>query len=249
MTARQDEIEDQADGVVRLTREDFIRDYWDYKAGQHVTILAPSGGGKTQFSFELLGATATPECPAYVLVMKERDKTVSMFAKRFHFRILKSWPPPTLIKFQKKPPGYVVWPPGNPNVHVEKARHANIFARVIQWLYWSKGKKILFADESYSLEKELGLVEEINRIHTKGRGMDCGLWCASQRPAWISQWAYQANHVFIGNDPDRKARERYGEIASGIDPAVIREVNERLAPFEFLYINREHKTMCIVEAS
>lgn len=248
MAVRRDPDEYAAE-VTTFGRKEFIDGYWDYKAGQHVTILGSSGSGKTQFGFELLGATATPELQATMLVMKERDATVTKFAKRFTFKIIRSWPPPPVLPFQKKPPGYVLWPPGDPDENVESWRQATVFRKAIRDLYWKKGKSIIFADESYSLEEELKLTKTVNRVHTKGRGMDTGIWSASQRPAFISQWAYQANHLFLAFEPDRKARDRYGEISSGIDPALIRAVTERLGSYEFLYINREDRSMCIVGAS
>lgn len=233
--------------VARIPRAEFLAEYWEYRAGEHVTVLAPSGGGKSQLGLELLGATATPKLPAYILVMKPQDETVTKFAKQYHFRVIREWPPPPLLPFQDKPSGYVLWPKGNPNVKLENQQHSIVFGRAIQDLYWRKGKSIIFADEGYSLEAELKLSDELNRVHTKGRSMSCGLWTASQRPAFISQWAYQANHLFLGNDPDRKARDRYGEIASGIDPALIRATTASLRQYEFLYICRDARTMCIVE--
>lgn len=240
--------EEYAESVTAFGRDEFMNEYWDYKAGQHVTCLAPSGGGKTQFIMDLLGRTANPRLQATVFVMKERDTTVDEFAKRYKFKIIRNWPPPPNIPFTQKPAGYCLWPPGNPDPAIEEWQHAQIFRAAIRDLYWKPGKKIIFADESYSMEEELGLTKDVNRVHTKGRGMDTGIWSASQRPAFISQWAYQANHLFLGNDPDRKARDRYAEISGGIDPALIRAVTERLAQYEFLYLNRQHRTMCIVGA-
>lgn len=76
--------------------------------------------------------------------------------------------------------------------------------------------------------------------------MESGLWVASQRPAFISRWAYQAQHLFLSNDPDKDTQKRYGEIGAGVDPDLVRELTAKLKMYEWVYINRDHRTLCIV---
>lgn len=239
--------------IVSHSRAEFLRDYWDYKAGEMTTILAPTGGGKTELSFDLLGATIGEKLPAVILVMKPRDSTVSRFQRRYKLAVLRDWPPPKLrflkrVWGEKPPPGWVLWPTETDDPDRDDARHETIFRRCIRWCY-KRGPVIIFADETYSLEHELKLERDLRRIWTKGRSMKCGLWAASQRPVWISRWALQGHHLFLGYDPDRKMQERYAEIGGGLDPEVIRWQVARLKAFEFLYINRDQRTMCVVRAS
>jgi len=229
-------------------RQTFYHDIWDYAPGEHVTILAPTGGGKTQIAYELLGYTAKPTLQAVVLVMKPRDDTVDKFTKRYKFKVVRDWPPPRLRILEGKPPGYVLWPKEYGDPAADDARHTTIFSRAIRDLY-RKGNKITFADETYSLEKEMGLSRDLVRVWTKGRSMGDGLWAASQRPAWISQWAYQAHHLFLANDPDQRTQERYGDIGAGFDPRMIIEILNGMQRFQFLYINRDDRSMCIVDAN
>lgn len=233
--------------IVTFERKVFLDEVWDYCSGEMVTILAPFGGGKTQMGYELLGATATEKLQAVVLVMKPRDKTVAKFTAEEKFRIVRDWPPTKLRMWDKKPRGYVLWPTHSFDPDRDDARHGAIFKRAILWCY-KKGKFIVFADETYSLEHELGLTNILRTLWTKGRSMDCGLWAASQRPAFISLWAYQAHHLFIGHDSDVGAQKRYGEIGGGIDPEVVRQTVMSLKLYQFLYINRNDRTMCIVDA-
>lgn len=233
--------------VKTFGREHFIQDVFDYHPGDHVTVLAPSGGGKTQLAYQLLGATATPELQATVMVMKPRDTTVDRFTKRYGFKVVRDWPP-TIIPRMSKPPGYVLWPKETDDPDADDRRHADIFRRAIRDDY-RKGHKIVFADETYSLEEELGLKDDLRRIWTKGRSMACGLWAASQRPVWISRWAFQAQHLFLGHDPDVEMQRRYGEIGGGIDPDLIRQLTAGLREFQFVYISRDERAVCIVDRS
>lgn len=252
-------------GATRLTRADidivsfdratFWAEVFDYRPGQCCTFLAPFGGGKTQIAFEALGATASPELPATVFVMKPKDDTVTRFAKQYGFKTVRDWPP-TKVKMwgritNNQPPGWILWPSETGDPDRDEAVQEAIFRRAIRIMYLEAKKKpnIMFVDETYSLENELGLTKELVRAWTKGRSIGNGLWAATQRPAYISLWAYQAQHLFIGFDADRKAQDRYAEISAGFDPATIRALVQGLKRYEFLYISREERSMCIIEAS
>ena len=62
--------------VLSFPRDDFLSRRWRYRAGEHVTILGPTGSGKTYLGYQLLEKVATPKLPGIVLVMKPRDATV-----------------------------------------------------------------------------------------------------------------------------------------------------------------------------
>jgi hypothetical protein len=236
--------------VVRYGRKEFVEEVFDYAPGQHVTILAPSGGGKTHLGYQLLKEAATPECPAVVLVMKPRDETVTRFSRAARFRTVRRWPPPLRSALQGKPPGWVLWPPTTFDPDTDDAVQKAVFSRAILSCY-KRGDRILFADETYSLENELpqgGLTKPIRTVHTKGRSMGCGMWSASQRAAYINRWAYQAHHLFLGGETDEDAQKRFSEIGAAVDKALVRHVVANLRVHEFLYINRDERTMCIVEA-
>lgn len=248
MVRRRSEL--SPDDVHRFGHREFLDEVFDYKPGEHVTILAPSGGGKTHVSYELLEVTARPDLQAIVFVMKPRDETVDKFTKRTGFRVVRQWPPPVRNRvFASKPPGWALWPKTSFDPDVDESRQFAIFKKAIQDSY-RKGNRILFADETYSLENELphgGLTKWLRTVHTKGRSMKCGIWSASQRAAYINRWAYQAHHLFLGHDPDDDAQKRLSEIGAAVDKALVREVVAELRQYEWLYIHRDSRTMCIVE--
>lgn len=231
--------------VMRFGRQEFLNEVWDYAPGEHVTVLAPTGGGKTQLAYQLLGKSAKPDLAAVVFVMKPRDETITKFSRQYKFRTIRDWPPSTFSQRIQKPPGWVLWPTETNDWDADDERHKEVFRRAIRDNY-RRGDRIIFADETYSLEQELNLTKDLNKVWTKGRSMKAGLWAASQRPVWISRWSLQAHHLFLGHDPDVKAQERYGEIGGGIDPAQVRYIVSRLKRYEFAYISREERAMCIV---
>lgn len=246
-------------GIVTFDRGTFFGQVFDYSDGECCTFLCPYGGGKTQIAFEALRVAATPERQATAFIMKSRDDTVTAFGEALGFETIRDWPPSQLKTlrgrlFGKKPPGYLLWPQETGNLDYDEYNQRRIFERAIIDMYNSarkrKGKpNIMFADETYSLEKELGLSRPLIRAWTKGRSIGNGLWAASQKPIFISTWAYQAQHLFLGFDADKRTQERYAEIGAGFDPEVIIAILKSLARFQFLYISREQRSMCIIDAS
>lgn len=242
------------DSVVTYSREEFLTEVWDYEPGQHVTILGATRNGKTHLAFELLEQTASPDLQALVIVMKPRDHLVSAWAKahKDEYRVIRDWPPSKVRDIGKKPTGWVLWPKVIGDPDYEDVRHARIFMRAIRDCY-DTGERIVFADEVVSLEREYNYPEygvamrkQLERVWSKGGSMECGLWSASQRPANISLFAYQAQHLFLSRDPDENNQKRYGEIG-GIDPMLVRELTARLKMYQWLYIHRDDQTLCIVD--
>lgn len=235
--------------VQRINREEFIKEYFDYKPGEHVTLLASTGSGKTRLSLELLEEVANPENPAVVLVMKPRDETVEEFGEKNGYKRIQSWPP-RKNPFKAKPAGYLLWPHENWNdLEETEERQANVFYKCLADTY-QKGNHIIFADEVVSLEKELGLSKDLNRLWTKGRSMGTGIWGASQRPANISLNAYsQASHLFLSFDNNKDTRQKYGEIG-GMDPRLIIDATMELDEYEWVYVHPKGRqsTICIVSA-
>jgi len=232
--------------IQSFPRDAFIEDYWDYSAGEHVTFLGPTQSGKTTLAYQLLGESATEKLPAIVLVMKPKDPVVTDWTKRYKWKKVETWPPVDVPYVSPKRSGYVLWPKhsfdpdkDNPKLHRE-------FRKAMLYCY-EKGDRILFADELYGVDHELKLRDEVITIYSRGAAMGCGLWAATQKPSHIPLWAYsQAEHLFLANDPDKRARERYGEIG-GIDPKFVEAQTLRLPKYHWLYIRRTGPVACIVE--
>ena len=244
-----------------MPADEFVRDYWTIDRGEHVSLIGPTGTGKTTLGMKLLaGATAQhDDTTGVVLAMKphkrpprpgERrkvtgDETVANLTRDLGGRVLRSWPPPRLWPWERPPAFWTLWPEHTFDIDLDEQRHAEMFGRLLVDRY-RRGSSWVFADETYSLTHEMGLAKPLVTLWTKGRSMDTGLIGATQKPSHVPLWMYsQASHVFLWNDPDKRARQRLGEI-SGFDPAVIRSVVNQLNGHSCLYLRPRDRTMAIL---
>jgi len=226
-------------------RTEFLTERWDYKAGQHVTILGPTGCGKTVLSYQLLESACGPQLPAVSLVMKPKDPEVSRWNKALGLRTVRTWPPMPSIWRPRKPPGWCLWPRHTFDPDKDDPVLYREFRKAILDSY-KRGNRILFGDEVAGLAGELGLATELKTLWSRGRAMGTGLWAASQRPTHIPLLAYSsAEHLFLFRDPDKRTRERFKEIG-GVDPDIVGQAVYGLSQFECLYIRRRGGAMCIV---
>jgi hypothetical protein len=236
--------------LVTFPRNDFIETRWEYRPGEHVTFIGPTDYGKTTLAFQLLQRTTTEKLPAVSLVMKPQDETVDKWVDRLNYRVVDNWPPTPQWPWTQKPSGWMLWPRHTFDPKLDNVAHHYIFRRAILDSY-KKGQRILFADELFSLVKELKLPDELITVWSKGRSMGTGLWGATQKPTHVPLWAYnQASHLFFAYDGDRRNRERFGEIG-GVDTRFVSSAVMALKKHQWLYIKRNgpdgRPAMCIIE--
>jgi hypothetical protein len=231
---------------VTLPRDDFLRTRFDYRTGDHVTILGPTQSGKTQLAYQLLAAKASPKVPSLVLCMKPRDATVSRWTNDIGLRLTRSWPPPPSPFVRSGVNGWTVWPKHTFDADKDDAMLERVFKTTLNDSY-KRGNRKVFCDEVQGLVDELNLRRNLSMIWMRGASMGCGLWAASQRPANIPLHAYsQAEHLFLFNEPDKRGRERYGDIGGAIDPKVIDQTVRTLPEYHCLYIRRRGARVAVI---
>lgn len=246
-------------GLWVIPREDFARGRFDYKPGEHVTFGGPTQRGKTTLAFALLEYTATPDFPAYVAVSKPNDPTTEREGKRLGYRRVSEWPPTPTVReaiLRERPAGYLVWPKfGDMDKDVAECAKVTRALLTERYTAGAKGKAksrgILVMDDTMIKAKILGLDREMTTILAMAGAMGIGQWSFVQKPTDSGRtplWAYGASeHVFLVNDPDQRSRKRYAEIG-GVDGNQVATATQSLKPYQFLYIERTHGYMCVVDS-
>lgn len=244
------------DSIWVIPREEFASRRFHYKPGQHVVFAGPTQrAGKTTLAFKLLEYQAREDFPVFVSVSKPTDKVSSEEGARLGFRRVPSWPVQPKFKelWEGKPPGYLVWPDmRDPETAMDNARESTV--QLINQVYsdGAKGKKaILYLQDTVTKSKVLMLDRDMVMIITMSGAMGIGGWFEVQKPSDAGKaalWSYpNSEHVFISKDPVKKNRDYYNDIG-GFDGRVVDHVSMSLKPYQFLYLERSHGYMCIVDS-
>jgi hypothetical protein len=248
---------EREDGIWVIPRNEFASRRFSYEAGQHVVFAGPTQrAGKTTLAFQLLEYIATPDLPAYVAVSKPRDKVTASEGMRLGYRRVSDYPfPPRFKELLKegKPDGYLIWPDmSNPDTAMDNA--SAVTSRLIDGIYsqGAKGKHaILFLQDTVTKSKVLMLDRQMVMVITMSGAMGIGGWFEVQKPSDAGKaalWSYpNAEHVFISKDPVKRNRDYYADIG-GFDSISVSKVSMSLQKFQFLYLERSHGYMCIVDS-
>lgn len=232
--------------LATFSRAVFLDTKWRCRPGEHVTIIGPTGCGKSTLAYQLIERTATPDHPVVCFLKKPRDANVVRESKRLGLRTVQTWPPPASLWKPRKPRGWLLHPPTAFKPEVDRPRKSKIFRSALLHGY-QKGKRILYVDDAYGISELLNLRDELIELWTELRSMDAELWTAFQKPSHVPLWAYsQAEHIFLFKDPDKRARDRYAEIG-GIDPDIVKMMVMQLERHQCLYIRRDGPRACIVD--
>lgn len=101
---------------------------------------------------------------------------------------------------------------------------------------WHEGAWCVYVDETYYVEKELGLGPSVIKLLTQGRSKGISVVCGVQRPAWVSRFVLsEPTHVIcfrLGDKRDLKA------LKEGVSDDLAAMVPE-LGKFEFAYYSKE----------
>lgn len=241
-----------------IAREAFCRDYFHYKAGEHVVFGGPSTHGKTTLAFDLMKYVATSEFPAYLAVSKPSDPVTMTRGKELGFRFVDDWPPsPKLAELMggQKPAGYIVWTQFG-DLHTDMERCAEVTERLLMDRYSAGASRknkggLLVMDDTMVKAKIMGLDRPMVTILAMAGAMKLGLWIFVQKPTdsgRTTTWGYeQATHLFFTKGGDERMLRRYVEILGENGP-LAKKVIPTLDHFQFLYVHKVEGYMCIVEA-
>jgi hypothetical protein len=254
-----DEEPDNESIAPRVEWEDF--DAWlcdSWQAGDHFSIVAPTGAGKT-FLIRYGLLPCWRRYPVFVVQCKPKDpdmKGLGREVKHFPTKLdrlpyetrgydSKKWDTDPEW-FRLRVPAYRYSSRGEPAGH----RHAKqLVGGAIDRSFW-QGEWVLVIDEVRAIaeprQPSLGLEPVLENAWQRGRTQPLTIVAATQQPANVPSSFYdQPTFVAIGKMLDVGRFERLGEI--GGDTKAIKAILPTLQQDEFLIIHRPTGEMIVTE--
>lgn len=223
-------------------RQEFFEERWNLGRGEHATVLAPTGWGKTRLVGDLLTHTIGERRPVMRFALKGEDLEMTKQCKALGIKVCRTWPPMVV----GKPNGWALWPRESEDPDADDYRWSQEVRRALLWVRARmRGRRsgldgiVIDADEMEEIQRLLAVLHRTSMLrgmYRRWRAAGISILAGCQAPKYLVTDAYsQARHLLIGNDPDIRNRQRYGEIG-GVDPKVVEYATMGLEPFHFLYI-------------
>jgi hypothetical protein len=224
----------------------------DWQPGDHVTIVGPTGSGKTHIALTLA------EMTQYVLVLatKRRDPLVSELAAHgYHVTGDTSsiqWTAGPDHAPQPVHNRVVFWPRfGEKTAERDRLKmQAEAMRKVLAWADQT-GEWTVIADETMWMTKNLRLEKELEALWFQGRTQHVSLIANAQRPSQIPRLAYSsATYLFLGQTADGRDVENLREISGGFPPKLIEAGVTQLdrMKHEFLFVDTRRTELARVVA-
>lgn len=248
--------------LLELSRAEFLDEIFDYREGEHLAVIEPTGGGKSWLCYQLLQVAMkqNPHLTVMSAMPKPADATAAAWAPTLGLRETRVWPPQKKL-LQGKPAGYVLWPPHDMSVAPGERRSkvGEVLKRGIDDQY-RNGHSITFLDDAHSAAVLMGLNEYVEEMLVNGRANGAGAWLALQAPKGsaatgsISSFVYSsARHLFLGKDTEERNIQRFGEIGA-FDGKEIERIVRGLRLYKIgqetvsqkLYIDKRGPYRCLV---
>jgi len=218
--------------IPHISWDEFLDEYFVWRQGEHVTLIGPTGSGKTTLTNEILDKRS------YILFFstKQRDDTQAQLLTQgfrtaatfdeVHTDIGRYW----VIKPKLNKKEAV-------SVSAIKRRQQTVFQDSLMKAF-RQGSWTIVLDEVRYLTGYLGLSDEVELVSLQGRSERVSLVCGTQRPRWVPLEVYaNATHLFFWRNPDRGDINRVAELVGVADRREIMSVVGNLPFHHVLYYN------------
>lgn len=202
-----------------------------WRQGEHLTMVGPTGGGKTTLATHLLPRRD------YIIVFatKKRDPLINRLKGNGYETITDA---DAIHKDVSRK--FILAPPVSGVKSLGKQR--SVFESALNTVFRQTGWT-LFLDETRYICDYLGLAADCELLWQQGRSLGVTMVAGTQRPVKIPLFAYdQATHLFFWRDNDDHNLKRLGGLG-GISRRTIIDAVSVLELHEVLYLNTRNGTL------
>ena len=201
-----------------------------WKQGEHVTLIGPTGCGKSTVAKEILPRRDF----ICVFVTKKRDKTLDELQKELKAERFREpfFNPDVAPRFLLHPK----MEHGKKNIANQREQFEEALETIFRQEGWT-----LYLDECRYITDNLNLSTDVELLLQQGRSLGVTVVLCTQRPRKVPLEAYsQATHIFLWGDNDKGNIQRLSELNSR-DTESVKRLVPLLGLHEFLYVNTRGK--------
>ena len=219
---------------------------WRWHLGEHVTVIGPTGTGKTTVMRAIMPKRYEAGGAVCVVGTKSKDRVLEAWQRADGLTRVKSWPPRWPGHWWNRPADdewsrrVMLWPKLSEPDDVYGMRE-DIRAALREM--FTAGNWTLCADELWYWCAELGLEHELKTWWSQGRSSGLTIVGSTQRPVDIPLLAYSsATHLFLFSDNDEANLARVSGLG-GLPTGEIRRMMRVLPFHQVLYVNTRKRVV------
>jgi len=200
---------------------------YQYLQDQHVTIIGPTGSGKTVLAQRLVERRGH----VVALGVKPKDSSMTPLLQQGWHRV-ETWNqrPRTARRI-------LLWPKPT-SVGEDRHHHKQVFSDLLESVY-KQGSWCIWTDELRYLTHNCRMLELFQQMYVTSRSNNISLVSSAQRPAFVPLEAYsQATHLFLYRTGDERDLARMGGL-NGTSAKQVAATVADLPKHTFLHLNTQ----------